>query len=89
MTQMQTQLSKKHLFDPLFAGWWANSAHHRVLGEPGQKSIVIKICKKISTQSNSNPWWTELVRKFQPILTALNQLTQIIIDYQIYVLKYL
>jgi len=27
----------------------------RVLGESGQKSIRIEICKKISTQSGSNP----------------------------------
>jgi len=43
----------------------------RVLGEPGQKSIHIEICKKISTQLGPNSWWTELTRKFQLILTAL------------------
>jgi len=28
----------------------------RVLGEPGQKSIHIEICKKISTQLGPNSW---------------------------------
>jgi len=28
----------------------------RVLDEPGQKSTRIKICKRISTQPDSNPW---------------------------------
>jgi len=41
------------------------------LGEPSQKSIRIKICKKILTQFGPNPWRTELARGFQPILTAI------------------
>ena len=54
------QLNKKYLFDPLFPApirlttglTWVS----RVLGELGQKSTRIKICKKISTQPNPNPW---------------------------------
>jgi len=30
----------------------------QVLGGPNQKSTRIEICKKISTQSGPNPWWT-------------------------------
>jgi len=56
----------------LSAGWWVNPTHHRFNpDEPGQKSTHIKICKKISTQPDSNPWWAGLAREFQPILTAL------------------
>jgi len=43
----------------------------QVLNEPGQKSVRIEICKKISTQLGPNPWWAGLARGFQPILTAL------------------
>jgi len=32
----------------------------RVLDEPDQKLTRIKICKKILTQSNPDPWWTRL-----------------------------
>jgi len=42
-----------------------------VLGEPGQKSTCIEICKKISTQPSPNSWWAGLARGFQPILIAL------------------
>jgi len=45
----------------------------RVLDEPGQKSTCIEICKKISTQPDPNPWWAELARWFQSILTALQK----------------
>jgi len=41
----------------------------QVLGESGQNSTCIEICKKI--QSNPNPWWARLAREFQPILTTI------------------
>jgi len=40
-------------------------------GKPNKKSIHIEICKKSSTQPDSNPWWTRLTHGFQPILTSL------------------
>jgi len=56
MTQIcKVQLNKKHLCDALFAGWLTNPAHHGFSpSEPGQKSTCIGICKKISTQPDSN-----------------------------------
>jgi len=61
------------LCDPLFAGWWANPAHHGFNpGKPGQKLTRIGICKKISTQPDLNLWCAGLTRGFQLILTALN-----------------
>jgi len=42
-----------------------------VLCELGQKSTIIEIYKKNSTQPASNPWWVRLTHKFQSILTAL------------------
>jgi len=49
----------------------------RVLSEPDKKSTHIKICKKISTQSNLNLWWAGLTRRFQPIFPALKNITNI------------
>jgi len=46
-----------------------------VLSESGQKSIRIKIYKKISTKTDPNPWWTVLAHGFQSILTALSKAT--------------
>jgi len=51
---MKVQLNKKNkknLCDPFICGLVS-----RVLNESGQKSTRIKICKKISTQSDPNPW---------------------------------
>jgi len=42
-----------------------------ILSESGQKLTYIELCKKNSTQSDSNPWWVRLARGFQPILIAL------------------
>jgi len=48
-------------------GWLANPAHHEFNpGEPDSwwARSKIDICKKISTQPDSNPWWTELAHGF-------------------------
>jgi len=52
----------------------------QVLGEPGQTSTHIEICKNISTQPGPNPWWAGLARGFQPILTTLD--ARMLFDYQ-------
>jgi len=47
-----------------------------VLGESGQKSIRIEICKKNLTQPNPiciETWQVRLARRFQSILTALQE----------------
>jgi len=44
---------------------------NQVLGGPGKKLSHIDICKKISTQPNSNPWWARLAHGFWLTLTGL------------------
>jgi len=44
----------------------------QVLGGLGQKLTRTDICKKISTQSDPNPWWAGLAHGFWPTLTALH-----------------
>ena len=68
----------------LSTGRWANRLTtgsirmNRVLNEPDQKSTHIEICKKISTQPSSNPWWAELTREFQPISNIHHSLNGIL-----------